>query len=453
MPAGSVRSAGLLALARSGAALAAATLAANVLGYVLLLVLSRVLVAADYGAVGALLNLAIVGAVPALAVQLVAARETARAHRRHDVPGPAVARTSMLGRLGLGAGALVGVAVVLASPLLASFLHLNGPWPAVALGTSLLPAGGTSAALGVLQGGERFGRLAVLFVAVAVTRCLAGAGAAVAGWGVTGVMVGTLAAAVAGLAVAVALVPRAFVPARIAPGVAAPVGHRSAGGRAQDAAVRARLRRDTLASTLSTGGLLAFVNLDVLLARHYLPAAASGVYAVGSLFTKVTFWGPAFLATLLYPRMVGARGRDRAVAAAAGLTAALGAVVVLFALAAGGRLVTLAAGSRYADLGRTAALFAALGTAFAVVQVLIYARVAVGDRRLGIAAWLLAAGTAGVVAATSPSAVTSLVSIALAGACCLVAVGFSLERGALRALVTSPGRYRRRQADATPASR
>src|SRR4051794_830221 len=260
-PAGSVRRPGVhtgavRGLARSGAALAAATLAANVLGYVLLLVLSRVLVAPDYGAVGALLNLAIVGAVPALAVQLVAARETARGRDPHSPPASA-ARTSMLGRLGLGAGAVVGAAVVLASPLLDSYLHLGGPWAAVALGASLLPAGGTAAALGVLQGGERFGRLAALFVAVAVTRCVACTGAAVAGWGVTGVMAGPLAAAVAGLAVAVALVPPAFVPAKHAPVVVSPAGHRTGGTRAEGTAeARSRLRRDALASTLSTGGLL-----------------------------------------------------------------------------------------------------------------------------------------------------------------------------------------------------
>jgi len=394
-------------LARAGAVLAVATLAGNVLGYVLVLGLSRILPPAEYGAVGALLNLTVIGLVPALAVQLVAARETAHATSR--------AGNAHLGALGLVAGAVVGLAVVVAAPILDDQLRLGSPWAAVALGLSLLPAAGTAAAQGVLQGGERFGRLSLLLVVAAGTRCLGAVGAAALGWGVPGVMAGTLVAAVVSLGVAVALVPRAF-------GVPRRAGLAAAG-------------RDVLVSSMSTAGLLVFVNLDVLLARHDLPPAASGLYAVGSIFTKVTFWGPAFLATLLYPRMAAPAGRDRAVAAAVALTAALGGGVVLLTWIGGGAVVTLAAGPRYAELGRTVALFAALGTAFAVVQVLIYARVAVADRRLGIAAWVLAAATALVVQLEQPRSVAQLVTTVLGGACVLVLTGLVLERRAVGTLV------------------
>jgi O-antigen/teichoic acid export membrane protein len=395
-------------LARAGAVLAVATLAANVLGYVLVVALSRLLPPADYGAVGALLNLTVIGLVPALAVQLVAARETARS------PGSA-AGNPHLGALGLVAGGLVGCAVVAAAPLLDRYLHLDGSWAAVALGLSLLPAAGTAAAQGVLQGSERFGRLSLLLVVAAGSRCLGAVGAAAAGWGVPGVLAGTLAAAFVSLGVAAAVVPRAF-------GVPQPTGLADRG-------------RQVLASATSTAGLLVFVNLDVLLARHYLPAAASGLYAVGSIFTKVTFWGPAFLATLFYPRMTAAAARHRAVAAAVALTAVLGGSVVLLTWVGGGRVVALAAGARYAELGRTVALFAALGTTFAVVQVLIYARVAVADRRLGVAAWVLAAATVLAVQLEQPTTVAQLVTTVLVGACALAAVGLLLERSALGTLV------------------
>ena len=244
--------------------------------------------------------------MPALAVQLVAARRTAARAARGTDP--------RLGALGLGAGGAVGLVVVLAAPLLDRYLHLGGPWAAVSLGASLLPTGGTFAAQGVVQGSERFGRLALLLVVAGGTRCAGGALPAAAGWGVTGVITGTLVAAVVTMAVAVAVVPAAF-------GLPGTGGVRGPGSWG-------RLWRDVAGSSTSTAGLLTFVNLDVLLARHSLPAAASGVYAVGSLFTKVAFWGPAFLATLLYPRMTAAATRDRAVAAALGLTAGLGAAVV-----------------------------------------------------------------------------------------------------------------------------
>ncbi len=415
-------------LARSGAVLAGATLAANVLGYVLVLALSRLLPPADYGAVGALLNLAVIGLVPALAVQLVAARRTAARAARGTDP--------RLGALGLGAGGAVGLVVVLAAPLLDRYLHLGGPWAAVSLGASLLPTGGTFAAQGVVQGSERFGRLALLLVVAGGTRCAGGALPAAAGWGVTGVITGTLVAAVVTMAVAVAVVPAAF-------GLPGTGGVRGPGSWG-------RLWRDVAGSSTSTAGLLTFVNLDVLLARHSLPAAASGVYAVGSLFTKVAFWGPAFLATLLYPRMTAAATRDRAVAAALGLTAGLGAAVVAVTWLGGGRLVALAAGARYAPLGRTVALFAALGTAFAVVQVLVYARVAVGDRWLGAAAWVCAAATVGAVAVLQPSTVTALVGTVLAGAWTLAGLGLLRERAAVVALLTGSVWSGRRRTPAAP---
>ena len=201
----------------------------------------------------------------------------------------------------------------------------GGPWPRRRARHVAAPAGGTRPRRGSLQGAEVSGGCRCSCSCAAGTRCIAGAGAAAAGRGVSGVLVGTMIAAVVAARRRRRLVPGAFgVP---------PLAGLSA------------LGRDVIGSSTSTAGLLVFVNLDVLLARHDLPAAASGLYAVGSIFTKVTFWGPAFLATLLYPRMAAPAGRDRAVVAAVALTAGLGGVVVLLATGCGGgRLVALAAG-------------------------------------------------------------------------------------------------------------
>ncbi len=386
----------------SGVLLAATTVLANAVGYALVLVLSRTLGPADYGAVGALLNLAVIGTVPALAVQLVAARETARAGGRLEHSGALV-------RLGLGAGALLSVLVVAAAGPLDAFLHLDGPVPAVALGLSLLPATAVAAVQGVLQGAERFRRLAVLVAVVAVARFVAGAGAAIAGWGVAGVLLGTVVAALVGAAAAMALLPSARP-------------WRPAAGRRQS-----HLWRQVGTSSVSTAGLLTLVNVDVLLARHYLPPVESGLYAVGSVFTKVTFWGPQFVATLLFARMATESSRAAAVRAAVGITAALGGVGVAVAAVGGAPLVRLVAGDGYGGLGRQAALFAALGTALAVVQVLVYAALAVGDRRLGLAAWPATALTCLAVAAAGHGSPTALVSTVLAGSLVLAAVGLLLS--------------------------
>lgn len=60
------------------------TMTANLLGYGFFLVLNRTQTPENLGVVVALTNLAVIGAVPALALQLVVARRVARARVTHD---------------------------------------------------------------------------------------------------------------------------------------------------------------------------------------------------------------------------------------------------------------------------------------------------------------------------------------------------------------------------------
>ena len=69
---------------RSGAILLLGTLLANVASYAFFLVLSRALSDSDLGAIGSLINLTTVFAVPALGLQLVGARLVAVAHHEGD---------------------------------------------------------------------------------------------------------------------------------------------------------------------------------------------------------------------------------------------------------------------------------------------------------------------------------------------------------------------------------
>ncbi len=389
-------------LAAPGALLAVAAFGANVLGYGLVVVLGRALVPADYGAVAALLNLTVIGAVPGLALQLVAARVVAR-------DGAAAGVRAMV-RPALVTGGLLAAAGVAAAPVLEVALRLDGPLPAVAVGAALLPTTVTFAVQGVLQGGERFGRLSLTYLVVAVPRFAAGAAGAVAG-GVTGAVTGTLLAAVLAAVVALALLPRSVRPRR---------------GDRPPAAVHVTWR-DVLASAAGTAGLLMLANIDVLLARAVLPPQESGLYAAGSVFAKAAYWGPQFVSTLLYSRMAVQASRARAVWAATAVTAALGLVVVAAGAIGGGRLVALLLGDAYAGLGRGAAVFAALGAALAVVQVLVYAAIAVGDRRLAAATWLGTLAVAVVVVVTGPTSPLAVAGTVLAGALVIAAAGALLE--------------------------
>lgn len=396
------------ALARSGAVLAVGTTAANVLGYVLVLLLARALSPEALGAAGALLNLAVIGMVPGLGLQLVVARAVAAP----GAAGPPTTADAVTA--GLGVGCVLALGLAAASPLLDPFLRLGSGWPAVLTGAWLVPSTAALAVQGVLQGRERFGALALALVVTAAARPVAGVVAVATGAGPAGLF-GLLTAATA---LALLVTVRA----------AGPWGP---GGAALG------LVRPLLPASVTTAGLLALANADLLLARHVLPAAASGAYAVGALFAKAALWGPQFVSTLVFPRMARV-GRERAVRwSVLACTAAAGCAVAGCA-ALGGLLVRLVAGDRYADLAGTLWVFAALGGALALVQVLLWARLAVADRRLGALSWACVAGFVVAVLQDPVPTVAGVAARALAASAVLVVVGLAAERAAFRPRRSAP---------------
>ena len=75
--------------------------------------------------------------------------------------------------------------------------------------------------------------------------------------------------------------------------------------------------------------LVLLVNLDLVLARHHLPAHEAGEYAVGAIVTKIAYWLPQAVAILVLPRLASEDGRRRMVPRALAICASLDAVVVL----------------------------------------------------------------------------------------------------------------------------
>jgi O-antigen/teichoic acid export membrane protein len=95
-------------------------------------------------------------------------------------------------------------------------------------------------------------------------------------------------------------------------------------------------------------------------------------------------------------------------------------------------LVPLVAGEEYASLASSVWLFAALGATLAVDQVLVYARLAVSDRRLGAMAWGVTAVVCVVVLTRPDPSLTDVVSTVLVGALVLAVTGLVTEWMALR---------------------
>lgn len=413
-------------LAPTAAVLAAATLLSNVLAYALYLVLNRALTPDDLGAVAALINLTVISGVLALALQLVAARHVATATGRTSggttasAPGEDTAAATEASALATGAllGLVATAVVLVASPLVAAAFDLDGVVPAVLVGLVVLPTYLTYAAQGCLHGRERFGALGLVFVVVAAGRFLAGSGAALAGWGVTGVLALTVVAAWLAAGLALALVP--------------------GGVRALRQHLRTTWVRAVLHGATATSALLVVTNMDVPLARTFLAAEESGEYAVVALFSKAAYWGPAFLATLFYPRMARATTR-RSALWAVGSTAVIAVGGVLVAALLAEPLVRLVGGPGYAHLAPLVPLLTASGATWSVAQVLVYWRLSRGDHRLGYAVWTVAAAVAGVVVLWRHDSVAEIASTVLAGGLAVVAYG-------LVQLARTPGVSARRRA-------
>lgn len=411
----------------SGGLLFAGTFLGALLGYAFFVVLGRSMTPDDLGAVGSLINLSTILTVPGLGLQLVTARgvasQSAPAHGRSGGP---VDGGLLVGALLVGGVPALLLAVT--APLVAPLLHLPSVAPLVVLALSAVPMTVAFAALGVLQGAERFAALGLSALLVGVAKIASAVAASALGQGVLGVIgwyaVGWVVVAV----VAGALAVRGAGRGGAGEDDAGPDGSMTAPSRWAAGIARARAG---LVGSMPTAGLLVLSSLDLILARHHLSRDGSGVYTMGALFEKVAFWGPQFIATMYYPRMARPAERAAAVRAAVGMTAAVGVLGVLVAAVAGDLLTSFVGGRAYVgELGHQAWVFTALGVALALVQVLVYADLA--DHRHGVGAlvWVAVAVTVGAVALWhgSVAAVVATVLVCVLGL--LVVAGTVVARRA-----------------------
>jgi hypothetical protein len=327
----------------AGLAVAVAGAMTNAFGYLVPVLGARRLSAADLGALATVLAIAAIAGVPGTGLQIAVAVHRAR----H--PGAAA------GRIGwLTAGVCAG-AVALLAPVAGTLLDL----PSAVM---LLLAGYTGAAvvagrwLGELQGGERFLRLALGMTVLAAGRYAGLIAGLLCGAGLTGSVI---------LGTATALL--------IPPALAALT--RSPTARPDQHGITAKQVVTACSATLA---MLVVSYADLILARHLLPAATSGAYAVGTVLTKGALWAPQVVTVLALPRL--ARGSRRTLYTALGLVAGCGAVLAAASALAGGLAFRLAGGPGYVELGRYAPVFAATGALYAVLFVLVNAQVAAGAR-------------------------------------------------------------------------
>jgi glycosyltransferase involved in cell wall biosynthesis/O-antigen/teichoic acid export membrane protein len=268
-------------LSHGGLSLVVATAGVNGLNFLFHVVISRLLGPAQYGALGAVLSVIAVLAVPLGAVQLAVTQAVVAGRKRMSLRGLTVKAAFC----GIGAMA----AVWAFSPVIDAFLNLKSPYAVLAI-CAWIPLAVVAAVLqGALLGELRFAPVAfATFFGGGAIRLAGGALLVSAGFGLEGAMVATVIGQ-AFTTVALLLVARREVfgsglePTRISLGAAA-------------------------LSIAALAGYTALTGIDVLLARHYLAPVAAGRYAAAAVAGHIALFLPGALVMVAFPRLAADKG-------------------------------------------------------------------------------------------------------------------------------------------------
>jgi glycosyltransferase involved in cell wall biosynthesis/O-antigen/teichoic acid export membrane protein len=342
-------------LGRGGWSLVVATAGVNGLNFLFHVLTSRLLGPSYYGALGAVLNVISVVAVPLGAVQLAVTQAV--------ISGAGKERMS-LRRLTVkaalwGIGAMVAAWVL--SPLMDGFLNLKSPFPTLAIGIWIPLAVVAAVLQGALLGELRYVPVAVAsFVGGGALRLVSGALLVSAGFGLEG-------------AVAATVVGQVFTTAALLL-----VARREVFAEGLDQ-VRISLG-DAVLSIAALAGYTALTGIGVFLARHLLPPVAAGRYAAAAIAGSIALYLPGALVTVAFPRLVSANATG--ISARKTLTETLGLVTLVglaaFAVLAGmpGVVVDVLFGPNYAGATSVVGISALISVLLGIIGVLTFFHVA-----------------------------------------------------------------------------
>jgi O-antigen/teichoic acid export membrane protein len=387
------------ALAKGLVFVGAATMIGNGAAFLLTMIAARVLTPDEFGALGALLGMLVIISTISIATQALTARRVAVSTdpERSAVEGEAV-RLSVL----------VGIVIALSGLLLAWPLGTVFTIPPLAIAAGIASLGFVvvgSAAMGIAQGREEHLRLSWSFLANQLGRAAGGVVGVLVLQSVVGVGVGIFVGCAAG----------AFAAYRIAcPG-------------AWGGGVSRGVATEFLHIVHALAVLFTLTNVDVLLARLFLDGYGSGEYSVGVQLAKIAFFLPNAIIIVLFPKMTSGNNR-RAVYIATGLTAIVGVAITGFSLLFGDLVARILGGKQYTDLGSEMWLFALEGSAFALVQVLLYARLATQDRKAVIAVWVALVAQVLIISVWRHDSLADIVTTVVVVSLVLTVAGLIMDR-------------------------
>lgn len=409
-PDGSVRPSGLKrflpagVVGGGGAALLIATVVSNGGNFLFTVIMSRLLGADRYGALGSIIGFLTVITVLAMAAQLAVAQMVAG--RVGADGGSLRLRRPVIAAAAVALGALLLTAAL--SPVLEGFLHLSSPGPVLLLALILFPTIAATVPTGVLLGRQRYGYVGASLALGAIGRLVVGVALVEAGLGVAG----ALTASVAGQALAYLV-------------VLWPLRHELR-DRPDAGALSAHFGSAAL-SLVALSGLSAFTAVDSILARHFLSPVTAGHYVAAATAARIALFAPGAVALVVFPRFAALRagedGERRLLGEALTVTAALslGAAAVLMVFPH--LVVHILFGSAYGPAVPILRVLAAAGAALGILSLLVYYHQA-RSSIVAACSWLGVSAAAVVIATWAHGSGVDIAWVMVASTVTVLAVAF-----------------------------
>ncbi len=337
----------------------------NVAAYAFTMLAARMLGPQTYGALASLMAAVLVIGVLQLGLQATAARRIAAEPER-----VAQIERSIL-RVTYRAALTLGTILLIATPLVDRILRLDS-WPTAALVAVIaVPMTVMGGQAGILQGERRWTPLAWIYVASGVPRLILGT-----------IMIAWQPsewAAMTGVTIS------AFVPVLV--GMWALRGDREHGAIADHQRGRV-IVGEIVHNSQALLAFLALSNADVIVARNVLSEHEAGLYAGGLILAKAVLFLPQFVVVIAFPSMSTAHARRQALIRSVTLVGLLGAVCTAGAWLLPDLAMTFVGGDKYVAIEDKLWLFAVLGTALSMLQLLVYSVLARRGQRSIYAVWI-----------------------------------------------------------------
>jgi O-antigen/teichoic acid export membrane protein len=349
---------------RGPGAIAVAMGVMNISTYGFTIIAAHVLGPKSYGALASLLATLLVISVLQLSLQATAARRISA-----DPEHVAQIEKTVLAVTYRASFAIGGVLLLL-TPLVNRVLKLDSMATAALVAVAAVPLTMMGGQAGVLQGERRWWPLATMYVASGFPRLVIG----------TALIVWEPNETTAMLGVALGAVPPVIL------GWWALRRKREPGVTSAKHGLRLVLR-EALHNSQALLAYFALSNADVVVARNVLPEHDAGLYAGGLILTKAVLFLPQFVIVVAFPSMSTATERRSALTRSLIVVGALGVCATLGALMLKDLALVFVGGDEYREIASTLWVFAILGTALSMLQLLVYSALARQGRRSVYLVW------------------------------------------------------------------